>query len=53
MLGPLLFLCFINDLPESILSSDTKPFADESMLFKVVENDTDRELLQIPSKDNI
>ena len=41
-----LFLCFIDDLPESILSSDTKLFADDSVLFKVIENDTDRELLQ-------
>ena len=46
VLGPLLFLCFINDLPASILSSDTKLFADDSLLFKVIENDNNRELLQ-------
>ena len=46
VLGPLLFLCFINDLPVSILSSDTKLFAADSLLFKVIENDNDRELLQ-------
>ena len=46
VLGPLPFLCFIKDLPESILSSDIKLFADDSMLFKVIDNDTDREILQ-------
>ena len=46
MLGPLLFLCFINDLPESIKSSQAKLFADDSLLFKVIKNDSDRALLQ-------
>ena len=46
VVGPLLFLCFINDLPESILSPDLKLFAYDSLLFKVNDNDTDRELLQ-------
>ena len=39
---PLLY----QDLPESILSSDTKLVAYDSLLFKVIENDNDRELLQ-------
>ena len=41
ILGPLSFLCFINDLPESIKSSQAKLFADDSLLFKVIRNDTE------------
>ena len=36
----------MNDIPESILSSDNKLFTDDSLLFKVIENDNDSELLQ-------
>ena len=46
VLRPLLFLCFINDLPESIKSSQAKLFADDSLLFEVIKNDSDRAPLQ-------
>ena len=45
MLGPLLFLIYINDLVNS-LSSNTKLFADDTLLFSVVHkaNTTAKEL---------
>ena len=32
VLGPLLFLTYINDMPEMVKSSETKLFADDSLL---------------------
>ena len=46
VLGPLLCLAFINDLPYMTKSSSSKLFADDSAVFKVIENDHDRPLLQ-------
>ena len=46
VLGPILFLCFINELPESIRASQMKLFADDSLLFKVIDSDHDRALSQ-------
>lgn len=46
VLGPLLFLTYINDMPDTVTSSETKLFADDSMLFRSIENKKDSELLQ-------
>ena len=40
VLGPLLFLVYINDLPEKI-SSTIRIFADDSYIYKVIENPND------------
>ncbi len=47
VLGPLLFLTYINDMPDQI-STDTriKLFADDAMLYKTVNNPHDAKLLQ-------
>ena len=46
VLGPLLFLAYINDMPESLRSSDCRLFADDSLLYCVVNKASDCELLQ-------
>ena len=45
VLGPLLFLAYINDLPQNI-SSSVRLFADDCVLYRQIENQIDSEALQ-------
>ena len=46
VLVPLLFLAYINDMPESLRSSDCRLFADDSLLYCAVSKASDCKLLQ-------
>jgi len=45
VLGLLLFLIYINDLPDHILSSCSL-FADDCLLYRQINNEVDKEILQ-------
>ena len=46
MLDPLLFLVYINDLPEVASTSTLRLFADDSLVYRQVRNQTDSNDLQ-------
>ena len=46
MLGPLLFLAYINDMPKAFDLSETKLFADDSIVFRIIKIQADSTLLQ-------
>jgi hypothetical protein len=45
VLGPILFIVFINDLPDTV-ESNLKIFADDTKIFRLINNINDKELLQ-------
>ena len=45
VLGPIMFIIYINDLPD-VVNSYVKIFADDTKLFRIIANNEDQQLLQ-------
>ncbi|KAK3098631.1 hypothetical protein FSP39_021388 [Pinctada imbricata] len=45
VLGPIMFLCHINDLPDAVNSS-VRLFADDCLLYRTIKNSSDQQILQ-------
>ena len=45
VLGPLMFLCHINNLPDSV-QSQVRPFSDDCLLYRPIRSAKDHEILQ-------
>ena len=45
VLEPLLFLCYINDLPAQVKSS-IKLYADDTLVYQIIHSKTDQDKLQ-------
>ena len=45
VLGPLLFICYVNDMPE-VVHSALRMFADDTKIFRQVDSEEDKENLQ-------
>jgi hypothetical protein len=46
VLGPVLFLVYINDLPEYLKFSQLRLFADDSIIYKTIKSQKDCDILQ-------
>jgi hypothetical protein len=46
VLGPLLFLLYINDMPDVVSSSQTRLFADDALVYRIIDQQQDSAKLQ-------